>query len=73
MLHKALNKMDYFRTRCVEMEEKYGLDFKGFKDKIINGEEDIFAEWDELALWQEFFNSFEEWKQKYEELNRFLV
>jgi hypothetical protein len=71
LLHKALNKMEFFRTRCLEMEEKHGLDFRRFKEQIDRGE-GILEEWDELALWEEYFNSFEEWKNKYEEINRFL-
>lgn len=72
MLYKALNKMEYFRTRCVEMEEKHGFDFTRFKERIDSGEEGKFDNWDELVLWEEYFNSFKEWKSKYEELNRFL-
>ena len=72
LMYKALNKMEYFRIRCIEMEEKFGLNFHQFKHKIDNGEGDIFEEWDEMVLWEEYLNSFEEWKRKYEELNRFL-
>ncbi|MCK5058101.1 MAG: hypothetical protein KAT34_15725 [Candidatus Aminicenantes bacterium] len=71
LIYKALNKMEYFRIRCLEMEEKHGLDFRRFKERIDRGE-GIFEEWDELALWEEYFSSFEEWKSKYEEINRFL-
>lgn len=71
LIYKALNKMEYFRTRCLEMEEKHGLDFRRFKDRIDRGE-DLSEEWDELVLWEEYFNSFEEWKSKYEEINRCL-
>jgi hypothetical protein len=72
LLYKTLNKMEYFRSRCVEMEEKHGLDFSRFKDRIDSGEEGKFDDWDELMLWEEYFNSFREWKSKYEELNCFL-
>lgn len=73
LLYKALNKMEYFRTRCVEMEEKHGLDYSNFMNRIDSGEDGKFDDWDELMLWEEYFNSFKEWKSKYEELNRFLT
>lgn len=72
LVYKALNKMEYFRTRCIEMEEKHGLDFHRFKERIDNGEPGKFDDWDELVLWEEYFDSFKEWKSKYEELNSFL-
>ncbi len=73
MMYKALKKMEYFRTRCKEMEEKYGVDYLQFKDKLTDSEAELLlTEWEEMVLWEEYFNSFKEWENKYKALNRFL-
>ena len=72
LTNKALNKMEYFRTKCIEMEEKYGMDFNAFNDKVNNEEKEVFGEWDDLILWEGYYYGYKEWKNKYEELMRCL-
>jgi len=68
--NKAFNKMEYFRTRCIEMEKKYGMDFDAFQKKINSEEKEVFSEWDDLILWEGYHYGYKEWKTKYEELKR---
>ncbi len=72
LLNKAMNKMEYYRIRCIEMEEKYGVDFNQFKEKFINEHEEIFADGDDLVRWQGYFHAFKEWKNTYEDLRRWM-
>jgi hypothetical protein len=68
--NKSLNKMEYFRTRCIEMEKKYGMDFDAFQKKVNSEEKEVFSEWDDLILWEGYYYGYKEWKTKYEELKR---
>ncbi len=72
LLNQTLHRMEYFRTRCLEMEEKYGSNLSGLREKIENGENEMTEGWDELVRWEDYSHSFEEWKHKYEALNNYL-
>jgi hypothetical protein len=72
LANKALNKMEYFKTKCIEMEEKYGMDFDAFNHKVNNEEKEVFSEWDDLILWEGYHYGYMEWKNKYEELKQCL-
>lgn len=73
LANKALNKMEYFKTKNDEMEEKYGMDFIAFNDKVHNAENEVFSEWDDLILWEGYYYSYLEWQTKYEELKQCLT
>ncbi len=68
LLDKALSKAEYFRSRCKEMEEKYGMDFASFKKKIEGSKDEKFSDWDDFILWEGYMLGYEEWNKKYEEL-----
>ncbi len=68
--YKAINKMEYFRTRCIEMEKKYGMDFDAFQKKVNCEEKEMFSEWDDLILWEGYYYGYREWKTKHEVLER---
>lgn len=65
---KALNKADYYVTRCKEFEGKYGMDFTTFKKKVEESEEEVLSEWDDLLLWEGYELAYREWQDKHEEL-----
>jgi hypothetical protein len=65
---KALNKTEYFFTRCLEMEQKYGMVFSDFKKKVENSKNEVFEEWDDLMEWEAYDIAYNEWQGKYEEL-----
>lgn len=72
LVNGALNRMEYYRTRCMEMEEKYGVDFDHFQGQFSSGFEEDFDEGDDFSLWEGYFYAFREWKNKYENLRNFL-
>ncbi|MBI3599865.1 MAG: hypothetical protein HY097_04390 [Nitrospinae bacterium] len=65
---KALNKTEYYRSKCKEFEEKYGIDFISFKKKVEESEQESFEEWDDLIEWEGYEHVYREKKKKYEEL-----
>lgn len=69
-LDKALSKAEYYWSRCKEFEEKYGIDFASFKKKVEETQEESFADWDNLVVWEGYELGYKEWKKKYEELKR---
>lgn len=66
LMNKAINKMEYYRTRCSEMEKKYGMDFDAFQKKVNGEEKEVCSEWDDLILWEGYHYAYKEWKTKYE-------
>ncbi len=68
LLDKALSKAEYYRSRCKEMEEKYGMDFASFKKKVDKAKEEDFSKWDDYILWEAYTLGFKEWNKKYKEL-----
>ncbi|MGR3316993.1 MAG: hypothetical protein ACUZ8O_00715 [Candidatus Anammoxibacter sp.] len=65
---KALNKSEYYQSKCKGMEEKYGKTFDDFKGMVENSEKENFTEWDDLIVWEGYELGFKEWKNKYEGL-----
>ncbi|MBI5180045.1 MAG: hypothetical protein HZA05_01420 [Nitrospirae bacterium] len=68
LLDKALSKAEYYLSRCNEFQEKYGMDFVSFKKRAEEAKEEVFAEWDDLVMWEGYELGYNEWKKKYEEL-----
>ncbi|MDP2278679.1 MAG: hypothetical protein Q8K51_10695 [Nitrospirota bacterium] len=67
LAEKASGKAEYYRSKCKEMEEKHGTDFKSFKKKVESSGEN-FSRWDDLLVWEGYELAYKEWKKKYEEL-----
>ncbi|MFQ5901616.1 MAG: hypothetical protein ACE5IH_08680 [Thermodesulfobacteriota bacterium] len=68
LLDKALNKAEYYHSRCKEMEERYGMKFASFKKKVDEATKEKFSDWDDFILWEGYVLGYEEWNKKYEEL-----
>lgn len=68
LVDKALSKKEYYRTKCREMEQKYGTNFTSFKKKVEGAKDEVFIEWDDLIVWEGYELAYSEWKGKYEEL-----
>lgn len=68
LLDKALSKAEYYQSKCKEFEEKYNMDFASFKKKVEEAEQEVFAEWDDLVMWEGYELGYKEWNRKYEEL-----
>lgn len=67
---EALTKREYFRTRMLGFEEKYGLKFPKFEKKVLSKKKENFKEWDDLIIWEGYYESYHEWERKYKELIR---
>lgn len=68
LLDKALSKAEYYMSRCNEFKAKYGGDFASFKKKAEKAKKEVFADWDDLLVWEGYELGYKEWKKKYEEL-----
>ncbi len=68
LIDKALNKTEYYKSKCGDFEEKYDKNFVNFKKMVENSKDEMFKEWDDLLLWEGYELGFKEWKKKYEEL-----
>lgn len=68
LLDKALSKAEYYLSRCNEFKEKYSTDFVSFKKKAEKAKKEVFADWDDLIVWEGYELGYKEWKKKYEEL-----
>ena len=70
LLDKILTKVEYYQSRCKEMEEKYKMNFNSFKKKINNNKKEIFSDWDNFILWEGYMLGYKEWNKKYKELKQ---
>lgn len=68
LLDKALTNAEYYRSKCNEYMEKYGMDFASFKKKVEESQEEVFSDWDDLLVWEGFELAYKEWKKKCEGL-----
>lgn len=68
LLDKALGKREYYRSKCQVMEDKYQTDFFTYKQAVEQAEEENFAAWDDLLLWEGYERAYQEWRRKFEEL-----
>jgi Arc/MetJ-type ribon-helix-helix transcriptional regulator len=61
---QAEKKIDFYKQKIREMEEKYGIPFVEFEDKIKKRKEkENFEEWDDYVLWEGFEKSLGYWMQ----------
>lgn len=68
LMDNALSKVEYYRSRCNEFGEKYGMGFNSFKKRGEEAKEEVFSDWDDLILWEGYELGYKEWEKKYEEL-----
>lgn len=68
LMDKVLSKAEYYRSKCSEFGEKYGMNFNSFKKQGEEAKEEVFSDWDNLILWEGYELGYKEWKKKYEEL-----
>lgn len=68
VMDKAVTIAEYYRSRCKEYEQKYGMRFKTFKTRVESAGTEHTPEWDDLLVWEGFELAYHEWKSKSEEL-----
>ncbi len=71
LLDKALTKLEYYHSRCKQFEKKYKKSLEEFKKEVESSEEN-FEWWDDLILWEGYYEAYQEWKRKYEEIKLVL-
>lgn len=65
---KALTRAEYYQSRCLKMEQKYGTKYTDFKKKVEESGKEVFSEWDDLLVWEGYHLAWKEWMTRYEEL-----
>lgn len=69
-MDKAVTASEYYRSRCKEFEQKYGMGFSAFKKKVESAKTENIAEWDDMLVWEGFMLAHAEWKNKSRELRK---
>ncbi len=70
VMDKAVTMSEYYRSRCKEFEEKYGMSFNAFKKKVESAKTENTTEWDIMLIWEGFELAYAEWKNKSRELKK---
>jgi Arc/MetJ-type ribon-helix-helix transcriptional regulator len=61
---QAEQKIDSYRKKIAEMEQKYGMDFSAFEERINSREsEEDFEEWDDFIIWESYVKAYRYWEQ----------
>jgi hypothetical protein len=60
VMDKALTMAEYYRSRCKEYEQKYGMDFGAFKKKVESAGAERASEWDDMLVWEGFELAYQE-------------
>jgi len=68
LLFEASTKMEYYRSRMLSFEKKYGMPYERFEEKIKKAKEENFEEWDNFIIWEGLHQAYCEWKERYAEL-----
>ena len=70
VMDKAVTTSEYYRSRCKEFEQKYGMGFSAFKKKVEAAKTENTSKWDDLLVWEGFELAYAEWKNKSKELRK---
>ena len=70
--YRALWKLEYYKGQMQPFERKYGVSFEEFKVKVERASQENFEEWDDLIEWEAYHRAYEEWRERYEELEKCL-
>ncbi|HDQ00469.1 MAG TPA: hypothetical protein ENN22_14985 [bacterium] len=65
---KAQLKMEFYRSKMLPFERRYNISLEEFKKRFNSKAEEKFEEWDDFIEWEASFNSYNEWKQRFEEI-----
>lgn len=68
LLFEAYAKMEYYQSRMLSFERKYGVSFIKFEKKIKEAKKENFEMWDDLIIWEGFYQAYNEWKQRYKDI-----
>lgn len=65
---KAQLKMEYYRSKMLPFEKKYGVSFDEFKNRFNAKNKENFDEWDDFIEWEASHILYIQWKQRFEEI-----
>jgi len=65
---KAQLKMEYYRSKMLPFEKKYGVSFDEFKNRFNANNKENFDEWDDFIEWEASHTLYIQWKQRFEEI-----
>jgi hypothetical protein len=66
----ALLKLEFYRSKMKPFEAKYATTFPRFQRRVEKASQEDFAAWDDLVEWEAYYRSYQEWKNRYAELQR---
>jgi hypothetical protein len=69
---RALLKMEFYRSKMKLFEAKYATTFPHFKRKVEKSAKEDFTAWDDLIEWEAYHRSYQEWKKRHTELQKWL-
>lgn len=60
----SINKIQKYKKKIKEMEQKYKMNFNAFKEKINTRQDmEVFEEWDDYILWESYEEALKYWKK----------
>jgi hypothetical protein len=66
----ALLKLEFYRSKMKPFEAKYATTFPRYQRRVEKASQEDFAAWDDLVEWEAYYRSYQEWKNRYAELQR---
>lgn len=72
LMGKALLKMEFYRSRMKPFEVKYQIAFTDFQKQVQNATVENFKAWDDLIEWEAYHAAFAQWKERYQELEKWF-
>ncbi|MFY9201370.1 MAG: hypothetical protein ACOX7X_10565 [Methanosarcina flavescens] len=61
---KAEQKIEYYSNRITEMNQKYGMDYQAFQNRVyLRAAEIDLEEWNDLVLWGGYVKAYRYWAQ----------
>ncbi|MFH1859681.1 MAG: hypothetical protein ABH870_01510 [bacterium] len=66
----AFAKMEYYQSRMLSFEKKYGMPYERFEKRMKNAKEEHLEEWDNFIIWEGFHQAYCEWQERYNGLKK---
>lgn len=60
---QAKYKLEQYSKKLKEMENKYGVVFSDFENRIKTSIDENFEEWDDYILWESYVKAYQYWSK----------
>ena len=67
---QAMVKLEFYRSKMKPFEAKYATTFSRFQQRVKKAPKEDCAVWDDLIKWEVYYQSYQEWKKRYAELQQ---